>query len=149
LTIATRAYAWRGWSVGLVVDVPVLSSTVTATEGSARAWGTLMGAEIGHAFGPESWRFHPDVAVGGGAVLLHLDGSAGKGFESGTANVWTAAATARAGVAMTIAGPLRVRVDARLGVAIPEGTVSFAGAKAATWGLPMVGGGAGLEVVWR
>jgi hypothetical protein len=104
---------------------------------------------VGRGLGRASWVLQPDVGVGGGIALLRLDGHAGSSFESGNANVWLGRVTARVGVGMRIWGGLRVRVDGEGGVAIPEGSVSFAGVRVARWGEPVVGGQAGLEVGWR
>ena len=116
LSLAAAWHSRSGWALGLRAQLPVVSALVThAPQGSANAWPTLVGAEVGHSLGRESWVVHPDVGLGVGAMLLHLDGDAKAPFDSGSADVWMTAVLARGGLAVKIAGPLRLRADVSLG----------------------------------
>jgi hypothetical protein len=153
LSLAAAWHSTSGWALGLRAQLPVVSALVThAPQGSANAWPTLVGAEVGHSLGRASWVVHPDVGLGVGAMLLHLDGNANSPFDPASADVWMTAVLARGGLAVKIAGPLRLRADVSLGAALPQGTVVFppvgngTAVQVATWGPFMFAGGAGLEV---
>ncbi len=147
------AGAWHpvaAWSVGLFGQLPVLSSTLTGPGGSAQVGATLLGVEVARALGQSSWKVHPDVGLGAGAVSLHLVGTAAA--PSGvtpSVDAWMAEAQVRGGIAVPIASEWRLRADATLALAFPEADVDFGKVRVATWGRPIATGALSVEVVLR
>jgi len=148
VTVAAAWHPVASWSVGILAQLPTLSATLVVPGGTAQAEATLLGAEVAHALGRESWVLRPDVAIGAAAVSLHL-GSPSTSDAGASANAWMAAALARAGLNLGFARDWRLRADATLGVAFPEEVLTFAGSKVPAWGRPIVTGGALIEFVLR
>jgi glucose uptake protein GlcU len=145
--------AWHpvaAWSIGVRAELPILSASLVSPRGSAQAGATLLDVEIARVLGRESWRVHPDVALGVGAASLHIVGVTASAADlAPTADVWMAAAMARAGLTVAIASEWRLRADASLGVTLPEAAVDLSGLRVATWGDPFAMAGASIEFVLR
>ena len=150
VSLATAWHPVATWSVGVFAQLPVLSASLAGPGATPQVGATLLGAEVAHGLGHESWKVHPDVALGAGALLLHFEGaSTSSTAASATAQAWMFAAVVRGGLATALARDWRLRADAMLGVAFPEADVDFGPVRVATWGRPFVTGGISVEFVLR
>jgi hypothetical protein len=152
VSLATAWHPAAGWAIGAFAQLPVLSATLVGPGAMPQVGATLLGAEVAHAVGHESWKVHPDVGLGAGAILLHLEGAATSTSPSAaipSADAWMAAAVARGGLAVAVARDWRLRADAMVGVAFPEAEIEFGRVQVATWGRPFLTGGASIEFVLR
>jgi hypothetical protein len=150
VSVAASWHPVRAWSVGVFAQVPTLTATVAGSGSTVQVGATLLGAEVAHVLGPESWRVHPDIALGAAAASLHLAGAAASTADAApSADLWMAAAVGRFGLNFALASEWRVRADATLAFAFPDAAVDFSKVQAATWGRPFGTLGASLEFVLR
>jgi hypothetical protein len=150
VSLAASWHPVRTWSVGVFAQVPTLTANVAGSGATAQVGATLLGAEVAHVLGPESWKVHPDVALGAGAASLHLAGdTTSTSGAAPSADLWMAAAVARLGLNYAFASEWRLRADATLAFAFPDAAVDFSKVQAATWGRPLGTLGASLEFVLR
>jgi len=138
------------WSVSLLSQLPIAMPTLSGPGGKAQAGMTLLCAEVARAFGPATWKVHPDVGLGAGALSLHLGGTATSPSDvPPSVDAWMAVAQLRGGLAVAIAGEWRLRADATVALAFPEADIDFGRVQVATWGRPILIGGASVEFVIR
>lgn len=150
VSLAASWHPVRAWSVGVFAQVPTLTANVTGSGATDQVGATLVGAEVARVLGAESWRVHPEVALGAAAANLHLTGAAASASEGPPSeDLWMAAAVARFGLNYAFASEWRVRADATLAFAFPDAAVDFSKVQAATWGRPLGTLGASLEFVLR
>lgn len=150
VSLAASWHPVRAWSIGVFGQVPTLTADVVGSGETDQVGATLVGAEVAHVLGLESWRLHPEVGLGAAAASLHLSGSAASASAPPpSADLWMAAAVARFGLNFALASEWRLRADATLAFAFPDAAVDFSGVRAATWGRPLGTLGASLEFVLR
>jgi hypothetical protein len=151
VSVAASWHPVRTWSVGVFAEVPTLTANVTGSGATDQVGATLVGAEVARVLGSESWRVHPEVALGAAAANFHLTGAAAASASEGapSADLWMAAAVARFGLNYTLASEWRLRADATLAFAFPDAAVDFSKVEVATWGRPLGTLGASLEFVLR
>jgi len=137
----------------LAVEADVLATavqtTVEAPAGSARV-GLAMGRLLLVLRVPPAGAVHPQLGVGGGALLVWARGEAQDSTRYAARDETTSVAlgSAVAGVALHVSRALRLRVAIGASFAVPEVRLELAGQPAATAGRPLLDGGIGLEWVW-
>jgi hypothetical protein len=126
-----------------------VETSIEAPAGSARV-GLAIGRLLLVLRAPPAGAVHPELGVGGGALLVWARGEAQDATRYGGRDETTtvALASAVAGVALHVSRPLRLRVAFGASFALPEVRLELAGQPAATAGRPLLDGGIGLEWVW-
>jgi hypothetical protein len=113
-------------------------------EGSAslRIAYLSLGADLTFDQAPLSFGVGPAFAV----ALVDMEGTAGGDYRGVHAPVWTVGPLVHGMVAYHVLGPLHLRADAELGIALPRVAVSFAGRDVARWGAPFGLGSIGADL---
>jgi hypothetical protein len=134
--------------VGAIGALPIAASRIARDSGEAETRVSSAAATLGWVQ-PLSSRWRVDVTLGIG--LLHLDA---RGAPSSAAFVGTRSSaitpwvSAGGGLAFVIAGPLRARIEARLGAPTAPLDVAFLGTAEAGVRFPFVTSAVGIEGVW-
>ncbi|MEO7330359.1 MAG: hypothetical protein ABI193_17420, partial [Minicystis sp.] len=132
-------------ALGAFASVPLVSSTLTAAEGSASLSAALFGLDLGlHT------RLTPGLRLGASAGLalawLRTIGVAAPPYAGKASDALFALPIVGAEISPRLHGPVSLVFDARLGVALPRADLVFAGRPVASWGRPLGMIGAGVSV---
>jgi hypothetical protein len=141
-------YPLNGWlSLGVDLSLPLGRGGIEGPEGSA-----LVGAQVATVNARVRLRpggpWFAGVSVAAGALRLTTEGEAAPPLEATDASVVTGAVFARLDAGLTIAPWLRVGARGAVGLAVPRVELSFAGNRAGTWGLPVLGALGFAEIPW-
>jgi hypothetical protein len=121
-----------------------LPDELSAREGEAsvRVAQALLSAD--YRFGSDAlrWGAGPGFAL----ALVDMEGSAGGDYRARSERLVTSGPFAHGMAALRLVGPLHLRADAELGVALPRIVVRFAGRDVASWGRPFLQCALGLEL---
>jgi hypothetical protein len=123
--------------VGLVLDVPIVKSTLSSGVNSANVSAVLAGAELSVAlFDSRALRL---TAIGGVALAwIRTEGEATPPYTSESDDAWAALPLVGAELAPRLSERLYASLAARAGVTSPKPDIEFAGEHVATWGQPLV-----------
>jgi hypothetical protein len=131
--------------VGLVLDVPLVKSTLSSGVNSADVSAGLLGAELAvMVFDSRVLRL---TAIGGIALAwIRTEGDATAPYTGQSDDAWAALPLLGAEIAPRLSRRFHACLAARAGVAFPRPDVEFAGERVATWGRPLVLLSAGVGV---
>jgi hypothetical protein len=125
---------------------PTVSNRVERSSGSARMlYGMLFVEPQLRLPGGAHW-FHPELGLGLGLAVLHIQGKALAPARSNGSVLASFASHAHVGFGFAVVPRVWIRVDGYLGVLLPQPRVTFTGESVATWGLPWGTGSLGIEL---
>lgn len=146
--LVTASWGARAWGVDATALVPVAPAHLAAVEGHARVRVAMAGLGVRRHWAPAA---RLRGAAGAGAVVtwLQMDGSAADpALEGRRDRVLAPAPYLRADGGIQLARWARVGVGVIAGATVPAWpAIAFAGRRVASWGLPFVVAGVGLEVL--
>jgi len=134
------------WGIHVLGVAPLMSSRVSASEGSAQVTFGILGSGI-------TWQpivsspVMPHLGVGLSGILLYTRGVPSNGFVGYSQVDLAAAPYLRAGSSFALAPSWRLSADLLAAASFPEPVVYFADRKASSWGRPLLLGTLGIEVV--
>jgi hypothetical protein len=144
-TLGRRA---RRLEIDVDLSAPARSSTLSAPEGSTSVSAFLAGAALLARLELPSAGLVLDGGLGGGAILLALEGHTTPPLAASTDLVASPTGYARADIELEAARWLRVGLRGVAGVA-RGATIHFAGYDVGSWGQFYGAGLAIVDVVWR
>jgi hypothetical protein len=133
------------WAIHVLGVAPLMSSRVTANEGSAEVTFGLLGTGVTWqllAPGP----FTPYLGAGVAGVLLYTRGVPSAGFVGYSQVNLMAAPYLRAGSSFSLASGWRLSADLLAAASTPEPVVFFGDRRASAWGRPLLLGDLGIEI---
>ena len=134
------------WGVHALGVAPLMSSRLSASEGSAQVTFGILGSGL-------TWQpilsssVTPHLGIGLSGILLYTRGVPSNGFVGYSQVNLTAAPYLRAGSSFALAASWRLSADLLAAAAFPEPAVYFADRKASSWGRPLLLGTVGIEVL--
>lgn len=141
-------YPLNGWlSLGLDVALPLGRGTIEGPEGSALVGAQLATVDARVRFRPRGPWF-AGVSVAAGVLRLTTEGEAVAPLEATDASGVTGVVFARLDAGLSVAPWLRVGARGDVGLGIPRVELSFAGNRAGTFGLPVLGARGFVEIPW-
>jgi hypothetical protein len=147
LLLAPRWMPWSSLIVRAILVVPVLSPTVSSSQGSAAVTTWMAGARGDWRLTREEAPWTASLGAGVAAAWVGTKGDAKAPFISSSGDQVTAVPFLVAHGARALGSPhFRLGVDGVLGVALPEVEIQFAGQSVASWGRPVVGLAVLLEI---
>jgi hypothetical protein len=142
-------YPLNAWlSLGVDLSLPLGRGALEGPEGLA-----LVGAQVATVDARLRLRqgggpWFAGVGVGLGVLRLTTEAEAVAPLEATDADVVTGVLFVRADGGVAVASWLRVGARGALGLSVPRVELSFAGNRAGTWGLPVLGVLGFVEVPW-
>ncbi|MCA9623387.1 MAG: hypothetical protein KC731_30410, partial [Myxococcales bacterium] len=147
------AVTWRPLDIGglrIFVAPALTTTTLNEPEGAASLRPGLLGGEVVLLPLGEEAPIGPSFAAGASATWLTVSGTeAADDLVTKATTTWGFSPHARAGLVVAPLPRLRLHLDGLAGVLARRVVVSFADRAAATWGRPILGATAGVEVVLR
>jgi len=132
--------------IGLALDVPLVKSTLSRGDNSAKVSAALLDAEL--AVTVLDSRALRLIALGGVALAwIRTEGDATLPYTSKSDDAWAALPLLGVEVAPRLSERFHACLGARAGFAFPKPDIEFAGERVATWGQPLVllSAGVGME----
>jgi hypothetical protein len=148
LLLGARWMPARFVGVSTMMFIPLFSSRVTSTEGSASVRAALLGGGLRLATRLADTPCVPALELGVAGVWLHTTGDVVAPYIARAVDRVAAAPYARAGLGIDLARHVGLRGDVLGGAALPAPDIVFAGHTVATWGRPFFIASLGVDVHW-
>ncbi len=136
LGLKTRWMALEHLGLGGFLSVPLIGSTVKATEGSASLTAPLLGLDVTVVASPTP-RVRLTASAGLALAWVRTSGFADAPYQGTTSEVVSALPIFGAGFAPRLTDRTNLYLDGRLGFALSRVDISFAGRPVAAWGRPL------------
>ncbi len=146
LRVGAEAVPLPWFSLSLSGSWQPLPDQISAAEGEAsvRVFMANLGADL--LLGDEDLRF--GAGPGLFVAMVDMEGTARGNYRGRGERILTTGVLLHGMGALRLVGPLNLRADAELGLALPRVVVSFAGREVASWGRPYALCSLGLDLLF-